>query len=230
MKIKKLLPLILVFLLGGCFDLDLDFNLSEFVSEVPFVPGVSLHPLYTEDELIFEEKLLGAWGDEVGSLNFEKAKNADIYNLTLGLDTLSGRFIAHLVKIDKMLFLDLSPQKPDKETVEIQQLFSIPAHTFLKIEQIEPILKMRMMNPDTITYMLKTDPNLLKHELIQEELVVLTASTQQLQQFMKKYANDESLFADPTELERLKPKDPNVIDPNTVDVNCADSNNAPSKN
>ena len=36
MKIKKLLPLILVFLLGGCIELDF----SGIIYETPFLPGV----------------------------------------------------------------------------------------------------------------------------------------------------------------------------------------------
>jgi len=45
MKTKKLLFYSLAALLGGC------------------VPVMSLHPLYTEKDVLFEEKLLGRWVD-----------------------------------------------------------------------------------------------------------------------------------------------------------------------
>lgn len=45
MKGKKLLFYSLAAILGGC------------------VPVMSLHPLYTEKDVLFEEKLLGSWVD-----------------------------------------------------------------------------------------------------------------------------------------------------------------------
>jgi hypothetical protein len=115
-----------------------------------------------------------------------------------------------------MTFLDLFP---DNSLMEIHsngyyQAHLVPAHTFMKIEQIHPTLKMRAMDPDKTRDMLKNDPNLLKFELIDDNRAVITASTQQLQQFMKEHANDKGLFGEPTELKRLMPTEPNAPDAN----------------
>ncbi|MHC4756292.1 MAG: DUF5329 family protein, partial [Planctomycetota bacterium] len=123
-------------------------------------------------------------------------------------------------------FLDLLPQKPDLKSREIQHFLLVSAHLFVKIEQIQPTLKLRIINADKIEEMLENDPNLLKHEFVEDihvvtkksetekmELVVkgnhllLTASTNQLQEFMKKHADDEDLFEELDELSRLKLKD-----------------------
>ena len=56
---------------------------------------------------------------------------------------------------------------------------------------------------------IKKNPDLIKHEVL-DGRAVLTASTEQLQQFMKTHANDEGLFGDPGELQRvIDANDPN---------------------
>lgn len=188
MKTKKLLFYLLAAILAGC------------------VP--SLHPLYTEKELVFEEKLLGTWYDGKDIWKFESDSEEKSYKLTVMIDGKKGEFVTHLVKIDDMLFLDLFPEKPELQANDFYKFHLLSVHTFMKIEQIEPILKMRMMDPEEMQGMLKNDPNLVKHEIV-EDRIVLTASTEQLQQFMKEHANDEGLFGEPSDLERLKSKDPN---------------------
>ena len=204
MKTKKLLFYLLAVLLGGCIP--------------------SLHPLYTEKELLFEEKLCDIWADGKTIWRFEGNAGEKSYKLTVideGLE--GGKFVAHLVKLDEMLFLDLFPEELDKlHPNDFYKFHLLPVHTFLKVEQIEPVLKMRMMDPDKLGKMLENDPNLIKHE-VEEDRIVLTASTEQLQQFMKRHADEEGLFGDASDLRRLRLQDPN--DPNAVDPNCIDPNN-----
>jgi hypothetical protein len=65
------------------------------------------------------------------------------------------------------------------------------------------------MEPDNVEDMLENDPNLIKHEIVQDRLV-LTASTKELQKFMKAHADDEGLFGEPSKMKRVQPKDPNA--------------------
>ena len=203
MRTKKLLFYLLAVLLGSC------------------VP--SLHPLYTDKELVFEEKLLGTWveSDSDQKWEFKKGAEEKSYDLTVDDNGEKGEFAAHLVKIDKMLFLDLFPKEPELEANEFYKLHLLGVHTFMKIGQIEPTLKMRMMDPETMEEILESDPNLIKHEIVENQ-IVLTASTKELQEFMKKHANTEGLFGEPEELERLKPEEPN--EPNDIDPNAVDPN------
>jgi hypothetical protein len=69
---------------------------------------------------------------------------------------------------------------------------------------------MRAMNPDKIQKMLENDPNLIKHEVVKDRLV-LTASTEELQKFMKTNANVEDFFGEATEYKRMQSEDPNVV-------------------
>jgi hypothetical protein len=201
---KKVLFYLLAALLGGC------------------VPILSLHSLYTEEDVVFEEKLLGTWLEDPNKpestwkfKRIEEPNNA--YNLVLSDEEgKKGSFVAHLVKLEDSLFLDVFPDEfpcdtddPNKTDWLYNVFFLVPAHTFLKIEQIEPTLKMRIMEPDNVEEMLENDPNLIKHEIVQER-PVLTASTKELQKFMKAHANDEGLFGEPSKMKRVQPKDPNA--------------------
>ncbi len=213
MKTKKLLFYLLAGLLGGCIPL-------------------SLHPLYTDKELLFEEKLLGTWAENGNKWEFEEGSDPNSYDLTVTDEGGKGEFTAHLVKIDEMFFLDLYPKGPDFEAGHFLKLHLLPVHTFLKIEQIEPKLQMRMMDLEKMGDMLENDPNLVKHEIV-EDCIVLTASPKELQQFMKEHADDEGLFGDASDLKRLEPKDPNdpnAIDPNQTAPNNIDPNDSSRKN
>ena len=50
---------------------------------------------------------------------------------------------------------------------------------------------------------------MIKYEIVHDRLV-LTASTKELQEFLKAHANDEGLFGEPSKMKRVQPKDPNV--------------------
>lgn len=165
----------------------------------------SLHPLYTPETLIFEETLVGKWVEKDGSNIWEFRKTGEQkYEMRL-FDGKEGRFEVHLIELGGMMFLDIFP---DGEVLgnlqEFYKIHILPAHTFIKVDQIEPSLQLQMMGLE-VSEMLKDDPNLLQHELIADDSIVLTASTEQLQEFMLEYANTEDVFGDTIELTRLEP-------------------------
>jgi len=209
MKTKKLLFYLLAALLGGC------------------IPVMSLHPLYTEKDVVFEEKLLGVWESDSNDTSNttwefkhpEKAKKAKkAYELVFSdKEGGKGMFIAHLVKLENKLFLDVYPAElpcgPSEDPNNIEWLYNVfflvPAHTFIKINAIEPQLKMQLTSEDEIEELLKEDPNAMRYESFEDDRLVLTASTKKLQEFVLKYADDDRVFTDETALTRKKTEDPN---------------------
>jgi hypothetical protein len=195
MKVKKVLFYLLASLLGGCV--------------------LSVHPLFTAEDLVFEEKLLGVWVKEDSKETWEFGRHSDesrerytiVYTDSEGE---TGGFLAGLGRLNDMLFLDLYPEQPDVNANEFYKYHLLGVHTFLKIEQIGPALQMRMMSHDKMKEMLEEDPNLIKHEVLEEpdSRILLTASTKELQRFMVKHANVEGLFDKPIELRRLEAVEP----------------------
>ncbi len=201
MKTKKITFYLLAVLLGGCLP--------------------SLHQLHTDETLIFEERLVGKWkGDEDNIWEFRKAGEKE-YQLRVvdGDDGKEGRFEAHLIELEGMMFLDIFPDGEALEDMQSYYLMHIlPAHTFMKVDQIDPNLQLRMMSPDAVSHILEDDPTLLKHELVNDD-IVLTAPTEQLQKFVVEYANVEDVFGDASDMTRLEPvytDDDLVFDANFV--------------
>ena len=205
MKVKKLLFYLLAALLGGC------------------VPVMSLHSLYTEENVVFEEKLLGTWVDDPNSpeaiwefKRVDDPKNA--YKLIFSNKKgQKGSFVALLVKLENSLFLDVFPDEfpcdpddPNKTDWHFNVFFLIPAHTFIKIDSIEPQLKMRLTIEDKMEELLEQYPNAVKHTSSIWDRLVLTASTKELQAFVLKYADDERVFANEIVLNRRENKKPNT--------------------
>jgi len=211
MRTKTLLFYLLAAFLGGC------------------VPIFSINPLYTEKDVVFKEELLGVWADPnspEGAWEFKRhdeSKNA--YQLIVDIgDNAKGLFDAHLVNLKDQLFLDLYPAEHGfDETMEVLEeaakdpnnavwalnlFFVVPVHTFIKVDSIEPVLKMRLTDDDLMKELLEQDPKAVKHVVIDEDRFVLTASTKEIQAFILKYADGDKLFEKPSALKRTKAKSP----------------------
>jgi len=200
MKTKKFLFYLLAVLLGGC------------------IPALSLHPLYTEKDVVFDKKLLGTWVQD-DSNNTWEFKHPDESKKAYGLvfcdeEGKKGSFVAHLVKLENRLFLDVypselpwEPRDPNKMEWAYNSLFLIPAHTFLKIDTTEPQWKMRLTIEGEMEKLLKEDPKAVKHTSIEKRLLLI-ASTKELQAFVLKYADDNRVFPAKVLLSRKKNQRP----------------------
>jgi hypothetical protein len=190
MKIKKALFYLLAVILGGC------------------VPVMSLHPLYTEKELVFEEKLLGTWIEDSNTPeNTWEFKNADEEDKTYTLIFTDnkgdkGSFQANLTKLGNYLFLDVYPDEtpwdeddPNKLNWVYNTLFLIPAHSFIKVDITESVLKLQITDDDELKKLLLEKPTAVKHTFVDNK-PVLIAQTKDLQAFVTKYVDDNRLFPD----------------------------------
>ena len=145
----------------------------------------------------------------------EEPNNA--YNLVFSdKEGKKGSFVAHLVRLQNRLFLDVYPSEPPWEIEEPNKLelpynsfFLIPAHTFIKIDFNGPQLKMWLTNDEEMKKLLKEEPNVVKHTFIEDKLI-LTAPTKELQNFVLKYADDKRVFKGEIVLGRKKTKNQNV--------------------
>jgi len=186
------------------------------------VPIVSLHQLFTEKDIVFNEKLLGTWVDDPNSpkttWEFKRADtNDNAYRLIFSDEEgKKGLFVAHLVNLKDKLFLDICPapweqQDPNKIEWAYNTLFLIPGHTFIKVNSVEPQLKMQVTDDEKMKELLKADPNVVKHDFLDDgPSPILTASTKELQAFVLKYADDKRVFGDEGVLNRKKTAEPNA--------------------
>jgi hypothetical protein len=180
----------------------------------------SLHPLYEEADLLEDPRLTGLWQDtddgdeyvqfkEIDNKKYlfrymERQGNENSMDL---LDTVS--FEAGLLKVGDHYFLDLYPYYEGEEE-EDYYLFRnfIPAHSFLKIEYVEDNILLYLFNYDRLKMLFEQNRIRIKHELIESgkvtDYIVITASTEDLKRFIRKYADDKEAFDDPGEFKKIK--------------------------
>ena len=164
----------------------------------------SLHPLYTDNELVFERLLLGTWVEIQNSKDswiFQKAGD-NAYDLIHTEKGAPAKFEAHLVKLGKFLFLDIFPSQPDTKN-EFYKLHLIPAHTFSRIWIEGDFVKLALLDNDWLRDMVTQNKVSIRHERV-EDAVILTAPTEDLQKFVVQYANDTLAFPKPTGLHRQR--------------------------
>jgi hypothetical protein len=199
MKTKNILLCILVITLFGC------------------VP--SLHSLFTDKNLVFAYEFLVLWKSDSGNDTWELKRYSDNKDKRYRLIHIDrekgkhGRFLVTFGKLNDMLFADFYPENIESDASYFYQCHQLFGHTFGKIEPNEVELKITMMDHDNVKKLLQTEPNLIKHEVLEgmDGKIVLTASMAELQKFVVKYANDPNIFGCGAILNRKiqEPKDPN---------------------
>lgn len=191
------------------------------------IPVISLQPLYTQEHLIFDEHLLGAWLENpsdtnstweftrVGQAGADKLPgdlrdDADkVYYLSLtDPEGRKGSFFAVLVKLDNAVFMDVFPDtlpsgQDDPENTELfyNAFFFVRAHTFIKANLSGNRLTMWVTNDEKMSELLESRPSPIAYESA-DDRTILTASTKDLQAFVSKHASDDRVFGDEIILER----------------------------
>ena len=156
-------------------------------------PALSLHPLYTDEEVIFNPALVGAWGEAGDGLIFIFGKTEEnVYSVTvLGIGSSNGDSLSlegRLIQLDSHLFMDVTSKEED-----IENFLAVPVHAFLRLSLEGDSLGIAYMDDSWLEDILGQDKEQIKHEQLKGS-ILLTASAKELQQFVLKYAEDEEAF------------------------------------
>ena len=133
-RIKLILVIVVAMCMAGCWTL-------------------SIHPLYTEKDLVFDPSLVGVWEDpndpDADTWIFTKAEGKS-YRLVIrenkaseppkgkgevflkGDHVSQGVFEVHLLKLGAFLFLDFFPEEPENGN-DFYIGHVIPAHSFARV-------------------------------------------------------------------------------------------------
>ncbi|OQP53412.1 hypothetical protein A4H97_23470 [Niastella yeongjuensis] len=198
-KIALILLLIGAFILPGCV--------------------FSLYPLYTENDLVYDNNLEGVWGDtSKNTWKFENLMqhemapyknkperekqeiikgqliNKKTYLLTCTENGEARKMQAHLTQLDDNLFLDIFPDDLNLKNSFFETQF-VPVHTYAKVKITGNRFELYFLNTDLMDKLLEQNTIRIKYEKL-NNYKVITASTEELQKFIKKYANRRDLFND----------------------------------
>ena len=117
-------------------------------------------------------------------------------------------FEAGILKVGDHYFIDLYPyykyyEGDDQD--EEYYLFRnfIPTHSFLKFEWENDDLVLYMFSYDRLQELFEQNRIRIRHQQF-DDYIVITASTDELQKFIRKYADDEKAFEDPDKFIKIR--------------------------
>ena len=168
---------------------------------------LSLHPLYTEKDQVFDPALVGTWAekDSEDTYTFQKA-DRDGYELTYVEKRRPAKFEAHLTRLGKLLFLDLYP-KESEEKIENEMLEGhfIRVHSFSRVRIDGDVLRYAVMYGERLARVIAQKKVKIAHRVeAHGDVLILGAPTEDLQKFVLKHAQDTKAFGEEQTLYRRK--------------------------
>ena len=165
----------------------------------------SLHQYYQEDDVIYDNTLLGSWLDEdrtllvikpytfaVGFMKCDSIDNSYLVELYEDANE-PQKFNAHLFELGGKKYLDFRPLRDDRYD-DFLDVHLISAHSLALIEiNDQGSLTIGWFNEDWLGKLFEENRVKISHEVFKGESpsegseYVLTASTEELQKFILKY-------------------------------------------
>ena len=162
----------------------------------------SLHPFFTDEDVVFNEALLGVWIGDSGKKCLFTRSGDNHYEL-LYVEDESARFEAQLIELGGATFLDLYPNPPGKGN-GLYSVNFVPAHTLARVTIGEDSISIAMMNCDWLKQLSDRNQLDLAHERLDDEMVALTAPTRELRAFALKHADSKEAFCEAEVFHRLR--------------------------
>ena len=165
----------------------------------------SLHPLYTVEDLLNDDSLVGAWEDKEAGETWTISKVGQLeYRLcqTDG-DGRTGEFVLRLVKVDSKLLLDLTPARTTFLDTDLHRGQLLPTHNFVRIEKRPDAIEISTLEMNWLKDLIAENPTAIRHEKVNGD-VVLTSSPKETQRFLKEHMATRGAFSEPTVLTRKK--------------------------
>lgn len=100
-------------------------------------------------------------------------------------------YLAHVVSIGKDYFLDLYPMAEFSNAAFGGNLF--PVHTFMKMDIEDGKLNLTMFDLEKMNKLFESNLIRLRHENV-DGSILITAQPREIQKFLEKYADDESVY------------------------------------
>lgn len=173
----------------------------------PFI--MSLQPLYTQLDLEADSRLNGMWTDKEGDVTFsfeegaeegkEKAYKLVVKDKDEGQEE-SGEFDVRLVRLGASYFLDIYPRS-SKEGNEFYRAHFTRAHTIARVEINQDSIQMAFLSASWLKAKMmekSVDAPYVKTE----DALLLTGTTEEVQELVFSHANDDEAFPDPLLLKK----------------------------
>ncbi|MFH2035286.1 MAG: hypothetical protein ABIJ45_02695 [Candidatus Zixiibacteriota bacterium] len=160
----------------------------------------SVNPIYTPETIITNPAIEGQWEDPGTDEKYVFLPlDSSSYKMILKKEgVITGIYRAYLLKLEESVYLDITPIMGTTYD-EIYNNHIMKLHSFYRVEQIEPTLKISLMDHGWLKQYLIDNPTELDY-FIQDETVILTSSTPKLQKFLIRHANTENAFGEASDI------------------------------
>jgi hypothetical protein len=174
-------------------------------SESVFV--VSLNPFYSQLDLEADSGWVGTWGDKDGEVSFTfEAGPEKEYTLVVkekdGEKETSGEFEAHFMRLGGSLFIDLFPKNNDGEDA-FHRVHFFRGHSIARVELEQDSMQLAFLSASWLSAQIEEKSIDTPHEKADGSLL-LTGTTEEVQELANLHANDEKAFVEPLSLERTR--------------------------
>ncbi len=165
----------------------------------------SVHSWVRDDSITFEEDLVGGWtgADDKGetvAMTFVRGAE-DNYIVQYSDKESHGIFEGKLAKSGTDYFMDFRPKEMGQG---VDGMLLFPTHTVARLEIGSGQLTLRLLNYDAVKSAAKMDRlRDLKYAWEDNELLI-TSSSSELQQFLLGLSRDSNLYSEPIKLARRK--------------------------
>jgi hypothetical protein len=175
----------------------------------------TLHPIFTEKDLVFDPRLTGKWSNkEDGSTaSYRPANIDDVRSLSTSLQRnvskiymleerdeqglLKSKQYAFMVKLGKYYYMDFYPAGLKAGDTE-EKFFAahyIPMHSIYRINfKNDRTYEIQQLDAGYLENLIKNKKIRIRHEVTGEGDYVITAPTEDLQKYIIKYADTPEAY------------------------------------
>jgi len=178
-------------------------------------PQVSLFPLFSSTDDVFENQLLGEWNVQSGSeikpdeksglAIFQRGTDTESYDVTVDLDENGEKLISawRLVRLEGYLFVDLgSPDLEPRKNATIPYP-TIQGHVFGRVHLEKDKMHIDFLNDKWVSDQVKAG-KLTLASVTTSNGIALSANTQDLRKFVLEHAEDQDAFSEAFAFQRKK--------------------------
>jgi hypothetical protein len=175
----------------------------------------TLHPIFTEKDLVADTRLIGKWektkdgsmaiyrqagANDLKGLSTELQRNANkIYILEENdpQGNLKSIYYAFLVKLGKYYYMDYYPTSTNekKSADDFFAAHYIPMHNIYRIKfSSNRSFEIQRFDAGYMEKLIRNRQVRIKHEVMEDGDFVITASTEELQQYLIKYSDTPEAY------------------------------------
>jgi hypothetical protein len=145
----------------------------------------SLNPVYTDEQLVFMEDVLGTWqqSESPNRWEFTKRDDKSYWLLYTEEDGRQGRFVAHVADLNGTMFLDLFPAEIETDATGFYNFHLVPIHTIYRVRSTGSNLELSVVDYRWFDKQLSEHPEAIQFATFNGRKLI-TAPTEDVQAFV----------------------------------------------